>query len=87
MAKLPGENLEPTLKATLDNMKPEELRVKVSEVALYKQTREDLKKIDPAVLDAREKLASEVADYNDEIKGAKDQIAYIKFLLEQAGKL
>lgn len=85
--KLPGEDLEPTLKTTLDSMSPEDLRKKVSEVALYKQTREDVMKADPAVKKAREALAAELLDYKEEIKGAKDQIAYIKYLLESSGKL
>lgn len=85
--KLPGEDLEPTLKAALDNMKPEELRAKVSEVALYKQAQEDQMKADPDVQQARDALAGALADYKDEIKGAKQQISYIKHLLEQAGKL
>jgi hypothetical protein len=85
--KLPGDDLEPTLKTALDNMKPEELRAKVSEVALYKQAREQLLKTDPAVVDAREALNRETKDYKDEIKGAQKQIAYISHLLESAGKL
>lgn len=85
--KLPGEDLEPTLKVALDNMKPEELRAKVSEVALYKQAREDQMAADPDVSQARATLAESLADYKDEIKGSKLQIAYIKYLLESAGKL
>lgn len=82
-----GEKLEPTLKAALDGMTPEQLRVKVAEVALYKQAREDLMKTDPAVVEAREKLNDETLDYKEEIKGAKNQIAYIKQRLQDQGKL
>lgn len=85
--KLPGDNLEKTLKTNLDNMKPEELRVKVAEVSLYKQTRQNLLKTDPAVIAAKEALDTETADYKMEIKAAGEQIKYITHLLEQAGKL
>lgn len=85
--KLPGEDLEATLKAALDNMKPEELRAKVSEVALYKQAREDQMAADPDVSQARKSLNELLADYKEEIKGSKQQISYIKHLLDSAGKL
>jgi hypothetical protein len=85
--KLPGEDLEKTLKTNLENMKPEELRVKVSEVALYKQAQENMMKNDPEVKQKRDALNEELADYRMEIKGAKEQIAFITYLLESQGKL
>lgn len=85
--KQPGDNLEATLKTNLENMSAEDLRKKVSEVALYKQAQENMLKTDPEVTQKRDALAEETADYKMEIKGAKEQIAYITYLLEMQGKL
>lgn len=86
--KQPGDDLEPKLKETLENMKDEELKAKVSSVALLKQSLEDEMKKDPDVQQARATLNDLLNDrYKDDIKGAKEQIAYIKCLLENRGKL
>lgn len=86
--KQPGDDLEPKLKEELESMSDEDLRKKVSEVALLKQALEDEKKNDPDVQQKREELNTLVADrYGDDIKGAKEQIAYIKSLLQLRGKL
>lgn len=85
--KAPGEGLEKELKSTLDNMSSEELKAKVSEVALYKRAQEDLMKQDPDIKQAKDAVKLAEQDYKDEIKGANEQIGYIKFLLESKGKL
>jgi hypothetical protein len=85
--KLPGEDLDPTLKTTLDNMNDTDLRAKVSEVALYRQARQNAMKNDPAVQQAREGLTNATQDYKDEIKGSDRTIKYATYLLESRGKL
>lgn len=85
--KQPGEALEKELKSTLENMKDIELRSKVSEVALLKQGVVDEMKKDPDVKQKRDELNFLLADYKDDIKGADEQISYIKFLLDSRGKL
>jgi hypothetical protein len=85
--KQPGEDLEPKLKETLENMSNEELKAKVSEVALLRQSVLNEMKKDPEVKQMRESLAFYLKDnYKDDIKGADDQIAYITSLLEARGK-
>ncbi len=85
--KLPGEDLEGTLKETLEGMKDEELKAKVSEVALLRQSVQAQMKKDPDVKQARENLANELSSYKEDIKGADQQIEYISYLLEARGKL
>jgi hypothetical protein len=85
--KQPGEDLEPGLKETLESMSNEELKAKVSEVALLRQSIVNEMKKDPEVKQKREELAFYLKDnYKDDIKGADDQIGYISFLLESRGK-
>lgn len=84
--KDPFEKLDKELKAFMENASDEDLKKKVSEVALYRQARQDAKKADPELKQLREKLAFEASDYNEEIKGADLQIKYAHFLLEARGK-
>lgn len=84
--KLPGEDLEPKLKETLENMKDDELRKKVSEVALYRSSRSAQMKADPDLKQKREALNFAAADFKEDIKGADNEIGYISYLLEARGK-
>lgn len=81
------EKIDREEKSNLENMSDEEIRAKVSELALYKQARKDTMQADPEVIRLSEALSSEKADYQDEIKGADLKIKYAKFLLESRGKL
>ena len=85
--KDPFKKLNPELRKSMENMSDEELRKKVSEVALYRQTRVDVMKADPEIQRLSQDLALEKKDYNDEIKGADLQIKFAKSLLEGRGKL
>ncbi len=85
--KAPGEDLEATLKAALENMKDEELKAKASEVALLRSSIQTQMKQDPEVKQARADLASTLEDYKSDIKGADREIDYIAYLLESRGKL
>jgi hypothetical protein len=81
------EKLDGELRASLNGMSDAELMAKVSEVALYRQLREQAMASDPDVQERKRLLSEATADYRDEIKGAKAQIKCITELLEARGKV
>lgn len=81
------EKLDQELRSTFDNLTDEEVRAKVSEVALYRQARRDVMEQDPDIQQLSEQLSLAKSDYNSEIKGADLQIKYLKYLLDSRGKL
>ena len=81
------EKLDKELRSTFDNLNDDEVKAKVSEVALYRQARKELMEQDPDIQQVSEQLALLKADYTSEIKGAELQITYLKNLLENRGKL
>jgi N-glycosylase/DNA lyase len=85
--KQPGEDLDGELKSTLENASDEELKKKVSEVALLRSAIQAQMKKDPDVKQAREDLANTLRSYKEDIKGADHQIDFISYLLEARGKL
>lgn len=80
-------DLDPELKAALENMTDEEVRRKVSEFALLRQAQKEMMKEDPDVQEASDNLKMVKGPYNEAIKGAELNIKYAKFLLEARGRL
>lgn len=81
------DKLDQELRSTFDNLSDEDVRSRVSEVALYRQARKDVMEQDPDIQQLSEQLSLAKSDYTTEIKEADLQIRYLKHLLEVRGKL
>lgn len=85
--KDPWEKLESTLKSNMENMSDEDLKKKVSEVALHRAEQVALMKEDQHIKEVAAQLSDAKKGYTDQIKGADLTIKYAKALLEARGKL
>jgi hypothetical protein len=73
--------------ATIDSSSPEEIKAKVSQLALLDATMRDTLKNDGAVNDAKNVLKNLKEPYSLDFKSFKLQIAYAKQVLEGKGAL
>lgn len=85
--KDPYKNLDPAFKNRVEAMSDNEIRAKVSEVALYRQARLESLKNDPEVEQAKDSLSLLTADYKADVKASDLKIRFAKEILERRGKL
>jgi hypothetical protein len=77
------ENLDDTFKDAVDGMSTDEIRKRISDIAILDFEYKKLFKEDPEVLKARQALKDVSQDYRDDIKACKLQMEYAKKILDE----
>lgn len=81
------EDLPEGFQETIDSSSPEDIKKKVSQLALLDVTQRALLKEDPEVNETKDKLKYLMEPYREDLKSIKLQIAYAKEVLEGKGAL
>jgi len=74
-------------KEQIDSSSPEDIKKKVSQVALLEVSERGLLKLDPDVNETKDRLKNLMEPYRENLKSYKLQIAYAKQVLEDKGAL
>lgn len=83
--KDPHANLPEGFKDAIDGMSRDEIRKRISDIAILDCEYKAALKADPDVAQAKDSLKNLMQPYRDDIKSCKAQIAYCKEVLDAKG--